>query len=139
MADGMEAGMKTILMIEDDPVVRAMYERFLLAQGFAVEFAVNGEEGLAKLAGVRPDAVVVDVMLPKVNGIVVLQAMRVQEAFQTVPVVVLTNAAIPAFIEQARAAGADHVFDKSKDSPVAVVGLLQRMLMTGREPQPVAG
>ncbi len=126
-------------MIEDDPVVRAMYERFLLAQGFAVEFAVNGEEGLAKLAGVRPDAVVVDVMLPKVNGIVVLQAMRVQEAFQTVPVVVLTNAAIPAFIEQARAAGADHVFDKSKDSPVAVVGLLQRMLMTGREPQPVAG
>ena len=127
--------MKKILLIEDDPVVRTVYQRFLQSHGFTVEVAVDGEEGLAKLATARPDAVLLDVMMPKLNGIAVLQVMRVQETFRSVPVIVLTNAAIPVFIEQAREAGADHVFDKSKDSPVAVLGMLQRLLDAAQEPQ----
>ncbi len=131
--------MKRILLIEDDPVARTVYQRFLQSHGFAVEVAVDGEQGLAKLGAVQPDAVVVDVIMPKLNGIIVLQAMRVQDAFRSVPVIVLTNAAVPAFIEQAREAGADHVFDKSKDSPIAVVALLQRLLDPAQEPQQAAG
>ena len=131
--------MKKILFIEDDPVARTVYQRFLQSHGFAVEVATDGEQGLAKLTTVQPDAVVLDVMMPKLNGITVLQVMRVQEAFRSVPVIVLTNAAVPAFIEQARAAGADHVFDKSKDSPVAVVAVLQRLLDSAQEPEQAAG
>jgi CheY-like chemotaxis protein len=128
-------GMKKILLIEDDLVVRTVYRRFLQWHGFKVETAVDGEEGLAKLSAFQPDAVLLDVMMPKLDGITVLQVMRVQEAFQSLPVIVLTNAAIPAFIELACEAGADHVFDKSKDSPVAVVGMLKRLLDSTWEPQ----
>ena len=131
--------MKTILFIEDDPVVRAVYQRFLQSHGFTVELAVDGEEGMAKLATVQPDAVIVDVMMPKRNGIALVQGIRAQGAFCRTPVVVLTNAAIPTFIEQAKAAGANHVFDKSKDWPIAVVGLLQKLLAASSEPQQAAG
>jgi len=131
--------MKKILLIEDDLVMRTVYQRFLRSNGFEVEVAVDGEEGLAKLARVQPDAVVVDVMMPKLNGIAVVQAIRAQDALRSLPVMVVTNAAVPAFVEQARAAGADHVCDKSKDSPVAVVALLQKLLSVSREPSQAAG
>lgn len=121
--------MKKILLIEDDAVVRTVYQRFLASQGFAVEMACDGEEGIAKLPEVQPDAVIADVMMPKMNGIAVTKWMRANPAFCHTPVVVLTNATIPIFVEQARAAGADHVFDKAKDSPLAVSGVLQRLLM----------
>jgi two-component system chemotaxis response regulator CheY len=130
--------MKKILLIEDDPVARSVYQRFLQSHGFSVEVALNGDEGLDKLASVQPDAVVVDVMMPKLNGITVIEVMRVQEAFRSVPVVVLTNAAIPAFIEQARAAGAEHIFDKSHDSPLAVAALLHQLLDRAPRPKAVA-
>jgi CheY-like chemotaxis protein len=131
--------MKKILLIEDDLVMRTVYQRFLRSHGFEVEVAVDGEDGLAKLARVQPDAVVVDVMMPKLNGIAVVQAIRAQEALRTLPVMVVTNAAVPAFVEQARAAGADHVCDKSKDSPVAVVALLQKLLNVSPEPSQAVG
>ena len=131
--------MKKILLIEDDLVMRTVYQRFLRSNGFEVEVAVDGEDGLAKLASVQPDAVVVDVMMPKLNGIGVVQAIRAQDALRTLPVMVVTNAAVPAFIEQVRAAGADYVCDKSKDSPVAVVALLQKLLNISREPEQAAG
>jgi CheY-like chemotaxis protein len=138
-ADSIRSGMKTILLIEDDLVMRTVYQRFLQSHGFAVELAVDGDEGMAKLAEVQPDAVIVDVMMPKRNGIAVVQHIRAQEGLNKMPVVVLTNAAIPAFIEQARTAGADHVFDKSKDWPIAVVGLLEKLLAAAPQPQQAAG
>ena len=131
--------MKKILLIEDDLVMRTVYQRFLSTNGFEVVVAVDGEDGLAKLAHLQPDAVVVDVMMPKLNGIAVLQAIRAQEAFRALPVMVVTYAAVPAFVEQARAAGANHVCDKSKDSPVAVVALLQKLLKVAPEPEQAVG
>lgn len=124
--------MKTILLIEDDQVVRTVYQRFLQSHGFAVELAVNGEEGLAKMARCTPDAVVLDVMMPKVDGISVIYAIRVQENLHKLPVLVLTNAAIPTFIEQALQAGANYVFDKGKDSPLAVVQMIQTLIQSTR-------
>ena len=131
--------MKRILLIEDDLVMRTVYQRFLRSNGFEVEVAVDGEDGLSKLARAQPDAVVVDVMMPKLNGIAVVQAIRAQEALRALPVMVVTNAAVPAFVEQARAAGANHVCDKSKDSPVAVVALLQKLLNVSQEPEQAVG
>jgi len=128
-------GMKRILLIEDDPVVRSVYQRYLQSNGFSVEVAINGEEGLVKLTTVQPDAVIVDVMMPKLGGVAVIRSLRAQDTFCSIPVVVLTNAVIPAFVEEARAAGANHVFDKARHSPPAVGALLHRLLNTVPEPQ----
>jgi CheY-like chemotaxis protein len=63
-------------------------------------------------------------MMPKVNGIEFLKKLREQEAFRELPVVVLTNACVPAFVDQAKKAGANYVMDKSKATPVTVAELL---------------
>jgi chemosensory pili system protein ChpA (sensor histidine kinase/response regulator) len=117
-----------ILVIEDDQVVGIVYQRFLQSHGFEVEVATDGLKGLERVAEFLPDAVLLDLMMPKLGGIDVLKNLRADEAFRELPVVVMTNACVPAFVEQARQAGANYVFDKSKDSPVAILGALQTLL-----------
>jgi CheY-like chemotaxis protein len=122
--------MKKILIIEDDPVFVIVYERFLAAHGFAVTVARDGAAGLELLAASPPDAVLLDLMMPKVNGLTVLRTIRANPAFAELPVLVMTAAAIPTFVEQARAAGANRVFDKANDKPLAVLGMLHDLLHT---------
>ena len=62
-------------------------------------------------------------MIPKLNGLAVLKAIRAQEAYHHLPVLVLTSASIPTLVEQALLAGANRVFDKANDKPLAVVGV----------------
>ena len=66
---------KKILFVEDDPVVLTLYRNRLQREGFEVLFAEDGEVALDVLSRVRPDLVVLDLMLPKVNGAEVLRHM----------------------------------------------------------------
>ena len=120
--------MKKILVIEDDPVVGMVYQRFLQTHGFSSEVCRDGATGLERLAAYQPDALLLDMMMPKMGGVEVLKRLRAQDAFKALPVIVFTNAAIPAFVDQATAAGANHVLDKSKASPTLILGLLQSLL-----------
>lgn len=120
--------MKKILVIEDDLVVGSVYKRFLESEGFIAEVARDGITGLERVASFQPDAVMLDMMLPKMSGADVLKRIRVQAQYHDVPVIVLTNAAIPAFVDQALQAGANHVMDKAKASPSNIVALLQTLL-----------
>ncbi len=120
--------MKKILVIEDDSVVASVYQRFLQNQGFMTELARDGVAGLERLTVFQPDAVLLDMMLPKMGGADVLKRIRVQAQFHELPVIVLTNAAIPAFVDQATQAGANHVLDKAKASPGNILALLQTLL-----------
>src|SRR5688572_7607172 len=61
-------GMKKILIIEDDPVFGLVYEKFLTTHGFSVRVARDGAAGLEQLNTFRPDAVLLDLMMPKLNG-----------------------------------------------------------------------
>src|ERR1043166_396486 len=122
--------MKKILVIEDDPVVATVYRRFLEGNGFQIHIATDGAKGLERMTSFAPDAVVLDLMMPKMNGIDVLKNLRAREAHRDLPVIVLTNACIPAFVEQAMQAGANYVMDKSKDTPSSILAAIQRLLDT---------
>jgi chemosensory pili system protein ChpA (sensor histidine kinase/response regulator) len=122
--------MKKILVIEDDPVVATVYRRFLEGNGFQIDIATDGAKGLERMTSFAPDAVVLDLMMPKMNGIDVLKNLRAREAHRDLPVIVLTNACIPAFVEQAMQAGANYVMDKSKDTPSSILAAIQRLLDT---------
>ena len=123
--------MKKILIIEDDPVMGRVCEKLLTKHGFAVALAVDGAAGLAQLTEFQPDAVLLDLMMPRTNGVEVLKRLRAQEAFRELPVIVLTNACVPALISQAAEAGANHILDKSKLNPVAITELLRGLLHVG--------
>jgi len=125
--------MKKVLVIEDDPVMGHVCQRLLTKHGIAVEVATDGAQGLERVAAFLPDAVLLDVMMPKTNGIEVLTKLRAQEQFRNLPIIVLTNACVPVLIEQAAKAGATHILDKAKFNPVALLELLRGILDAGPE------
>ncbi len=123
--------MKKILVIEDDPVMAHVCQRLLAKHEFLVEVANDGAKGLERLNLFQPDLVLLDLMMPKANGIEVLTRLRAQEAFRNLPVIVLTNACVPTLIEQASKAGATQILDKSKFNPIVITELLRGLLDVG--------
>jgi CheY-like chemotaxis protein len=122
---------KKVLIVEDDPVMGFVCQRLLNKHDYETEIAVDGAKGLERLTAFQPDAVLLDLMMPKVNGTDFLKGVRSQEPYRDLPIIVLTNAAVPTMIEQALKAGATKVLDKSKFNPVAVIELLRALLNTG--------
>jgi CheY-like chemotaxis protein len=82
---------KKILLVEDDPMVIRMYQRKLEFEGFKVTLAFNGEEGLEALKKETPNIILLDVMMPKMNGIETLKAIRSDEKYKALPIIILTN------------------------------------------------
>jgi two-component system, OmpR family, response regulator VicR len=80
-----------ILLVEDDPMVVRMYERKLSMDGFELDLAYNGEDGLAALERKRPDIVLLDIMMPKLSGLDMLKAVKADPQYKNLPVVILTN------------------------------------------------
>jgi DNA-binding response OmpR family regulator len=76
-----------VLVVDDEPMVRDVLERYLTAEGFAVRSAADGEEALARIDEGLPDLVLLDLMLPKVDGYEVLSRIRDQGS---TPVIMLT-------------------------------------------------
>ena len=93
-----------ILVIEDDPVVGPLLVEAFTAEGQAVTLVPNGEEGLRHIEAHRPDAVFLDILLPKINGIEVLRRIRAIDA--DLPVIIITGHATDRQIDAARELGA---------------------------------
>ncbi len=83
---------RKILIIEDEADIREAVEASLKSRGYAVIAAADGEEGLSKVRSARPDLVLLDIVMPKVDGWQVLKAIRndEDEATRKLPVVMLT-------------------------------------------------
>ncbi len=80
-----------IAIIEDDGVIRQMYRMKFEAEGFDVEVADNGKDGVALVASMRPDLVLLDLHMPEMNGVEALEAIRRIEWAKKLPVIILTN------------------------------------------------
>jgi PAS domain S-box-containing protein len=79
-----------LLVIDDEPTVRDLLVRFLSKEGFQVRTAADGAEGLELAARLRPDAIILDVMMPRVDGWAVLSALKADPQLALVPVILLT-------------------------------------------------
>jgi CheY-like chemotaxis protein len=84
------AGIGTVLVIDDEPAVRDLMQRFLTREGFRVVTAPGGEEGLRRARELRPDAITLDVMMPGMDGWAVLSALKADAAVADIPVIMLT-------------------------------------------------
>lgn len=126
--------MKKILIIEDDPVVAHIYRSRMEKEGFAVEVCADGQSGYYALYDMKPDALLLDLMLPKLNGIELLKKIRAVREFEKLPVVVLTNAYVANMIHEAFTAGASGVFNKSSVTPRQIIDIIITMLTNGDKP-----
>jgi signal transduction histidine kinase/CheY-like chemotaxis protein/HAMP domain-containing protein len=90
LVDGQPISVSTVLVIDDEPAVRELMQRFLVKEGFRVVTAAGGEEGLQLARQVRPDAITLDVMMPGMDGWSVLAALKADPEVADIPVIMLT-------------------------------------------------
>lgn len=84
---------KTILVVDDLFTLRQLVRHFLEREGYAVEEAHDGREALQKIAQSRPDLVLLDLMMPFMNGIQVLEQIQADAALRDIPILILTAVA----------------------------------------------
>lgn len=89
----MEADDRTgrVLIVDDDPKIRRILARMLQPEGYEVYEAGDGEEGLAQAEVHRPDVILLDVLMPKLNGFEVCKRLKAKEEFRLTPVVLITG------------------------------------------------
>lgn len=83
--------MKNVVIIEDDPTILEMYTLKFTAEGYRVFTAKNGEEGLKVLHGVKADVILLDIMMPVMDGVTMLSKLRQTQWGKQLPVFILTN------------------------------------------------
>ncbi len=127
--------MKKVLIIEDDPVVAHIYRTRLEKEDYAVETCSDGQAGFYRIHEFHPDGVLLDMMLPKMNGIDILKKIRAQAQFNRIPIIVFTNAYVPNMIQEALAAGASHVFNKATLTPRQILDSLHALIASESNPQ----
>src|SRR3989344_5932960 len=98
--------MAKILLIEDEPALQETLGEFLRSHGHSVSGASDGAAGLSEMRRRRPELVLLDLILPKMHGLDVLEAMRADSALAGIPVIVLTNVESSDSVERAAALGA---------------------------------
>jgi DNA-binding response OmpR family regulator len=131
--------MKRILIVEDDQILAKIYRNKFQQEQFSVETAADGQCALDMLAASPPDVVLLDLMLPKVNGVEVLKTVRSRAATQAIPVVVFTNAYLDTLIQEAWNAGATQCLTEANCTPKQVVELVRELMQnTPDVPPPVA-
>ncbi|MDO8265297.1 MAG: response regulator [Candidatus Parcubacteria bacterium] len=112
---------KKILMIEDDIFLRKIYRDKLTKAGFEFIEATNGEEGMDKVLFIKPDLILLDLMLPKKNGFDVLFEIQGNPSVKNIPVIILSNLGQEADINKGLSMGAVAYLIKSEVSLTEVV------------------
>ncbi|MFQ5793267.1 MAG: response regulator [Acidobacteriota bacterium] len=104
-----------MLVVEDDPVTLLTVKDRLRYEGFDVETAVDGEEALAKARAGEPGCIVLDVMLPKLDGFRVCRLLRFDPQCRSIPIIMLTARSQEADRSLGKATGADEYLVKPVD------------------------
>ena len=136
-----------VLLVEDEEFIRDLFKRQLDLSGFATDAFANGQDGLAALSKNAYDLVLLDIMLPDINGLQILQNIRQNPATKGVAVVLLTNLGQDAVIKQGFELGADGYLVKAAYTPDQIVQEVKNIMQkkapqahaASAMPAPVAG
>lgn len=119
----------TLLVIEDDLYTRDLYHEILTEAGFAVSTAADGLEGMQKIVEGGFDMILLDAMIPKIDGLSILMRMQHEQPKKpNGPIVMLTNLARDAVLKQALAAGAMACLIKTDFNPDQLVQKIKEFL-----------
>ena len=123
--------MKKILLIEDEKILAEMYKEKFTQTGFEVFLAFESKEGLALAKKERPDLIVLDVLLPRENGIVFLARLRKEPEISSIPVVAFSNYDDSVTKKQADKLGVKDYLIKTSYTPSEIVEKIKQLLSEG--------
>ncbi|MCX6765719.1 MAG: response regulator [Candidatus Moranbacteria bacterium] len=119
---------KTILLVEDDAFVTDIYHTKLEQEGFAIMVAENGMEAIKRLEEQLPDLILLDIIMPYMDGIEVLKKIKEKKEWKNIPVILLTNLSEKEKVEEGLGIGASDYLIKSHFTPSEVVGKIRSLL-----------
>ncbi|SRR6266403_1594447 len=120
--------MAKILIVEDDSLMSRMYQKIFTFEGYEVEIAGDGEEGFEKAKTTKPTIMLLDVMMPKMNGLQALEKLKLDPETKAIPVIMLTNLAGQQDAETAMTKGAIKYIIKSEHEPKEVANIVKEIL-----------
>ena len=120
--------MKTILIVDDDPIIVQVYRTRLQTGGYRVEVADDGLAAMKIILELRPDLILLDVLMPKVEGTYVLKFIRSRPDLKGTRVIVLSNASNADVAKAVLAQQPDQVFLKSQATPRDVLAAVNQLL-----------
>ena len=112
-----EEDLVDVLLVEDDPSILEMYRLKLELDGYRVNTALDGEEGLKKAGDLTPDIIFLDIRLPKMDGLEVLRKLRAQEKTRNTPVIILSNYDEEDLVARGLRLGAHEYLIKARTTP----------------------
>lgn len=116
--------MAKILLVEDDAILVEMYQAKFELEGHDIQVATNGEEALSTLNDFTPELILLDILMPKLNGFHVLKEIKKQPNLRQIPIILLTNlgeSEVDMNRELASALGVNDYLIKSHHTPDEVV------------------
>jgi len=119
---------RTILIIEDDKFLRELVIRKLIKEGYETSEAVDGEEGIKKIKEEKPDLILLDLILPGIDGFEVLSKMREDPALAQIPVIILSNLGQKDDVEKGLKMGAVDYLIKAHFTPGEIIEKIKVVL-----------
>jgi DNA-binding response OmpR family regulator len=119
---------KTILIIEDDKFLRELIAQKLVKEGYETSEAIDGEEGIKKVQETKPDLVLLDLILPGIDGFEVLSKMREDPSLAQIPVIILSNLGQKEDVERGLKLGAVDYLIKAHFTPGEIIEKIKNAL-----------
>lgn len=117
-----------ILIVEDERMLADMYGTKFTMEGFEIVKAYDGADGLEKARAEQPDFILLDIIMPKLDGFAVLKELRNDPKLKNTPVLMLTNLGQDDDIKKGKELGAEDYFVKSNHTPADVVMKVKELL-----------
>jgi DNA-binding response OmpR family regulator len=119
---------KKILIIEDDTILSSMYEIKLKQEGFIVIRADDGAQGINIAKSEKPDLILLDVILPQLDGFSVIRELKEDKSIKDIPVIMLTNLGTNDDVEKGEEMGAVDYLVKANNTPAQVSQVIKKHL-----------
>ena len=119
---------KKILLIEDEKLIIELLQKKLADEGYDVYIAADGEEGVKKIKEIKPDLVLLDVIMPKMGGFEVMEEINRDESIRKTPVIIISNSGQPVELDRAKKLGVRDWLIKTEFDPQEVVDKIKKQL-----------
>ncbi|MEA2092908.1 MAG: response regulator [Patescibacteria group bacterium] len=120
--------LKKVLVIEDEEIIREILQKKIKKEGYEVETAKDGEEGISKIKEIMPDIIILDIVMPKMDGFAVLEEMKKDENIANIPVIIVSNSGQPVEIDKVKEFGVKDWIVKTEFDPQEVINKIKTQL-----------
>jgi len=119
---------KKILMIEDERIIVDLLKRKLEKEGYQVSVGRDGVEGLEKMRKDKPELILLDIVMPRMGGLEVMEKMRDDDELKDIPIVVISNSGQPIELDRAKKLGAKDWLVKTEFDPQEVIRKVKKQI-----------